>query len=969
MDISTQIVRGHATVQNIERQYNSFPPGSAFVKASQCKEGKQYELKKGRLYYRPQDLEKILSSIQTEHSIFIPGEQGSGKTMLAFEIAEQMQQQKLVSAVYYLNPPSDWNTIKQWVQAIHFQDRLSNSNETHLWIIDNLHRVSGAVEDFPDTSFWENDYCICCTRSLDGLPSKHRGEFDLGLTSDQVFLRSIDQKTFLECYNALATYKVGRSELDRLYQYIGGNLALLEYIITGEKLPLTDADWQKGHPVDFQHIYDNYFKGGSRYRITSKNRDDTLNMLFLSQLDFPIPIHMQGDACNDVLKDLYFETANQGLEIEHASLAELLTASICAVHKLDAYKAFSNCLHWTLENLVDDDLDQSEQIRLINDFLRSLYDCKFVLKQEEPLCKILSEDNCLIEFLEKNTSVIACSTWRSILERVNTDSEINDIFRRFAISHRFIESLLLNHEYDFRYFQSKLSLEDLRTMERQLLLHVERLMQFKTSADAEKHFTHLLSSLSGEAAVEFLAQISSDDLKQMLSNSASGLSIFARCLGVLEDKVQVILENKLSMDDYRQLFINSGSITGFINLLVVASDSLREKLCGLLTGDLADSLIQNTIANNFSIGTVGINLRRLKNKSGETLAAFENTLGISGYKRLLQAQGTIPILAELIKYSSDDMRQKLSEMLQTHPQLVENLLDRTIQNKSSIGTLNLALRDLKMNSEETLAAFENALGISGYKRLLQAQGTISALTNIILFSSTNMQTEFAKMLRSHPELVTIALENTIRKGSHIGMLSVTLRRLDREAPSCLQIIEDLIGTDGYINIFSKCGETPITILRIMACSSLSDSLVDRIYENTGLWAKSKDNMQSSCLLLCEFHDDLLYAEKKGRNKFFDALKDLVSPEEWIAWMRQGATLQEAILIVRNLPWDTAQAIADLWLENYHAVIQDIRSVTQERKQKDRPAPNAVYFGLRKMQNLNQQLAVLMSEEYDKWMQT
>lgn len=149
-----QINKDNAQIQNINEQHNYYTVGSAFVSVADCKEKKYYDDIKHSLYYPAGYLDKAVSTIEAEHCILIQGEQGSGKSMLSFVIAEQMKNRDLITSAYYLNPPSGWNDIKQWIQAIHFQEKTNHSEGIHLWIIDNLHKIADAIEDFPDSSIW-----------------------------------------------------------------------------------------------------------------------------------------------------------------------------------------------------------------------------------------------------------------------------------------------------------------------------------------------------------------------------------------------------------------------------------------------------------------------------------------------------------------------------------------------------------------------------------------------------------------------------------------------------------------------------------------------------------------------------------------------------------------------------------------------------------------------------------------------
>lgn len=151
-----------------------------------------------------------------------------------------------------------------------------------------------------------------------------------------------------------------------------------------------------------------------------------------------------------------------------------------------------------------------------------------------------------------------------------------------------------------------------------------------------------------------------------------------RYYSMLGNDVKNRLDTKISTDDYRKIIINSASINGFVCLLAAATDILRKELCGLLTDDLIDGLMKNTIEKNYSVNTLSMSLRQLKKESSEALAAFEGAIGVSGYEKLLQSQGTVSILARIIQHSSEGMQEEMSRLLQSKPELVKILVERTI---------------------------------------------------------------------------------------------------------------------------------------------------------------------------------------------------------------------------------------------------------------------------------------------------
>lgn len=1217
--MNIQINKDNANVKNIGNQFNycfiGFE-GTPFVPSLECKEGKYYESVKNSLYYPPQYLDRVISVLEEEHSILIQGEQGSGKSILAFHIAERMKEQGIIVSAHYLNPPSDWIAIKQWIQSMHYQERGCRSEGAHLWIIDNLHRIPGAVEDFPDSSVWEHDFCVCCTRDLNGLPDENENWLQPVLSRKQIFKRNIDKKTFLKCYHALTGNRIGRHESDYLYQYIGGNLAMLRYVTKSGNLPKSLIDWRNEQFIDFNNIYMNYFGFGAAGRITRDNLNDVLKMLFLSQIDFSIPFYLQLNVCQTVLKDLYFETSDMELEMEHATLAELLTACICSKYKLNDRNVFTECLHWTLSNLADSRLNELEQLRQINVFLRSLCCYKFILNQNQTLYEVILYDKCFLNFLENNKGIISLSVWKMIMKIVEGNSDVNAIFHDFAKSPLLLDTMKLNSDYDFRFFRSRLSQDELEKVETMLLFHTEAIMKYILDSENEACFMHLLLSLSEKNAVRFLEQLRSCDLVRILCCNQNGLILFAQCYSRLEGNVKNILDVKLSIDDYRNILMNGASISGFAYLMSVATDSLREELCSILDiwpelaevlvnkavdegqsigmlnmslrelksdstealeafekaigikgyerllenqgtvsilayfirysstkmqkdlsemlencpnlaeilvdrtlvkgqsigtldlslrdlkdncietletferaigikgyeriledqgtipilirliqhssekmrqnlssmlknrPDLVDTLVQKTVTEGNSIATLNLSLRELKRESVEVLETFESAIGIKGYERLLEAQGTIPVLAHLIehssvgmrkelsgmfaarpdlaeilvdrtvvegssmgslslslrelksesievleifertigvkgyerlletqgtipvlvyliRYSSTEMQKELSSMLKDRPELVETLTKETVIKESSLGTFNLSLRDLKRKSIETLELFESVIGVKGYEQLLEVRGTIPILIRFIQYSSPEMQKELVELLNGRPELVKILVKRTVKEGSSIGTLNVSLRALGKECDSSLSILEILIGVDGYFEMFSKCNANSIAILRIMACSSISDFLVDKMYANIDVWNESKSYIpEESHTILKEFERDLLYAKKKGRKKFWDFINDMVTIEEWLAWIKQGAILEEAVFILKDLPLSIAKNIADAWLKNNDEMMEGLRSARQHRNTIWTYESKMVNNMIMKINNYNHQLFALVNKEYN-----
>ncbi len=801
MEIGKQVNKDNAKVYNIDLvNVNPAYTGSAFVSAADCIENKKYHSKKDRLYYPPQYLEDTLALLTSEHRVLIQGEQGSGKTILSFKLAELLISGGFISSAYYLNSPSDWNMVKQWIQSVRFQAKVNHDHGSYLWIIDNLQKLDNAVEEFPEPSVWGQDYCICCSRDLNSVLPERDIYAGVALSEKQVVRRNIDQEIFFNCFHVMSDVRIGRRESDDLYQYIAGNLAMLGYLIDNGEIQHYLANQDKENAMDFSDIYERYFVRGKAAgdKITHENCMDTLKMLFLSQIDFSVPIYVQLNVCVTVLKDYYTRNYNEELEFEHASLAEIFTKCICWKHRIDYKYFFKESLRWTLAELVKPGCPTDEKIMQTNRFLQLLFDYKFILSDNKEMQKNIFCDKSLTEFLAEYVCFISCSTWKKIIPEVKDDSIIKDIFRNHVLSSHFAESLINNCDYDFQFCQVQLTPDEIREMETQLLLYGADLIESVMKNKNEIHLLRLLHSLSEDSAADFLGQVSSKDIIGMLLANDNGLFLFARYYSMFTEKIQTMLDAMITTDGYIRILKSSASITGFSCLLAYAGDASREKFCCLLEQqDLVCGLIENTVNYGYTIGTLSFNLRVLKTKFPKTLNVFEKALGMAGYVKLLENQGTIPNLVRLIQYSSKEMQSDMCEMLQASPELVEKLVERTIQNGGSIGTLDLSLRGLKKESEGALEVFERSVGAAGYKKLLESQGTIPILAELIRYSSKKMKINMFEMIKSDEQLVTGLVDKTVQMKGSIGMFNYSIRALAKNNYPFLQLLENNIGTDGY----------------------------------------------------------------------------------------------------------------------------------------------------------------------------
>ena len=96
---------------------------------------------------------------------------------------------------------------------------------------------------------------------------------------------------------------------------------------------------------------------------------------------------------------------------------------------------------------------------------------------------------------------------------------------------------------------------------------------------------------------------------------------------------------------------------------------------------------------------------------------------------------------------------------------------------------------------------------------------------------------------------------------------------------------------------------------------------------------------------------------------------MVSTEEWLAWMKQGAILEEVVFILRNLPLSIAKNIANAWLENNDEMMEGLHSARQQRNSISKYDSMIVNRMIMAINNYNHQLFDLVDKEYRALLET
>ena len=253
---------------------------------------------------------------------------------------------------------------------------------------------------------------------------------------------------------------------------------------------------------------------------------------------------------------------------------------------------------------------------------------------------------------------------------------------------------------------------------------------FMIAAHASPALARGLIEALDEARVERLIQ------KTIAAGRSIGtLNLALRGLRMSKETAALgeVLEQKIGPARFLRLIEANGTVCELFMIIQYASPALARGLIEALDEARVERLIQKTIAAGRSIGTLHFALREL-HRSEETAAlgeVLEQKIGPARFLRLIEANGTVCELFRIAAHASPALARGLIEALDEAR--VERLIQKTIAAGRSIGTLDLALRGLRM-SKETAALgqdLERKIGAGGFWTLLVGTGSPGPLVDLL----------------------------------------------------------------------------------------------------------------------------------------------------------------------------------------------------------------------------------------------
>ncbi|MEK6287014.1 MAG: hypothetical protein AABO57_14845 [Acidobacteriota bacterium] len=363
----------------------------------------------------------------------------------------------------------------------------------------------------------------------------------------------------------------------------------------------------------------------------------------------------------------------------------------------------------------------------------------------------------------------------------------------------------------------------------------------------------------------------------------------------------IILSKQFSDSGDRSL-LRTTDLPDYLRLLSTIAGSEKHvwfESLNLIPDDEIEAMIQRTMNAGRSIGTLHFALREVKHNAKPLLILLEEKIGAARFLRLIAANGSIFELFMLIRYSSLPMAEKLIASLDDP--LLDQLIEQTITFGRSIGTLNLALRELKQNDEALLTRLEGKIGAARLLRLIVANGSIFELFMLIKNCSLPMSENLIAAL-DNPVLDQL-VDQTISSGRSIGSLHWTLEYLKLANGMLLRKLEEKIGESRWWRLVCSFGSISILVDLLPA---MDNSFRQRFVQAArGLSAEAwqKLLLQRDFYDLCYFVKNVpFFFSAKFRPEFLKPIfVTLIQAGDWKA---------------RNTGWSLLSAAEDSVGKNY-----------------------------------------------------
>ncbi|HLG12931.1 MAG TPA: hypothetical protein VJH03_00185 [Blastocatellia bacterium] len=806
---------------------------------------KRYQDRKAsdRIYVDPDLAAEFTEKLERNGSVLIMGPPGSGKTITTFALAEGLPNRR----TYYV-------TLRESISdndlVNGFRKRLSRQT---IFLVDDcqgrfgqldsvMNRVNRLLQGRRDQAFF-----VFLTRTTPTPGDLVRGgemtEFEDELKQAEAVLRFfVDQRTFRRIIEQTKPEfgLLSDKRLASIYEFTGHDLFLLDEMLE------TIADEWGIDDLNVQFLFGKtilrYFGKGT------VDRPGFMNLAALAQFEIAprvagFPIDLETEDAKAAAELVVQAGRPPRYFFLHSSAAELIFRALVKNDGIEDHvgRAASYLIQFftgrlPTEKTLAHDLAKVIRTRLkLADDEAEEYRLKSTFLADEGISSLIERGfgtlplNLLAEvvIILRSTASAALGRYQDLIRSKVEDGTALELAMScpFWESSHFLLTIKRTDPQLLKLLRNQVSAYGLRSL---------------AQATEFQNFLMLFSMVAESEDAEWresLSAIPDDEIEAMIQRtintgrSVGTLSLALRELKQNDEALLTQLEEKIGAARFLHLIAANGSIPELFRVIQYSSLPMAAKLIAALEDPLLDQLVEQTISSGRSIGTINFTLRELKQNAEALLTRLEEKIGAARFLRLIVANGSIPELFRVIQYSSLPMAEKLIAALDDP--LLDQLVERTISSRRSIGSICWTLRELKHSSEALLTQLEEIISAARLLRLIAASGSISELFGVIQCSSLPMA---EKLIAAVDHAL---LDQLVRHAISSGFSIAWLHGLKQYDKTLLARFQEEIGAAGFLHLIATNGSI-VDLFRVIQYSSLpmaanliaalEDPLLDQLVE-------------------------------------------------------------------------------------------------------------------------------------------
>lgn len=330
------------------------------------------------------------------------------------------------------------------------------------------------------------------------------------------------------------------------------------------------------------------------------------------------------------------------------------------------------------------------------------------------------------------------------------------------------------------------------------------------------------------ALIDHLDDQAATDLVErtiVASRSIGTISLSIRALRETTPALLGQVEQITGTSRFLRLITHNGTLIDLFNIVSVATPQFAMSLLDALTDQMVETLVSRSIASKRPISGLEFGMLRLSATNTPVLERLETAIGPERLLRLIIAKGTMVELFSFLRFLSSRSRGLLLAELD-RPRL-EALVNQTIAAGRSLGTLNLATRDLGQTDPQLLSELEQAIGARNFMRVIVANGGLGEFIKILEHATPDLANALIATLDDAKAHTLV--EQTISTSNSISTFALAMRGLGIRSPATLEKLEEAIGADRFLAMIVANG-TLFDLFKILEYSTQTfrNLLIDRL---------------------------------------------------------------------------------------------------------------------------------------------